>query len=78
MQRRMILGELQKITSHPTAAKHYEVVKMILQNINLDKVYRIWELVMQSGVVRKLNRHSHQLEFPGMFPAYGGASEGLS
>lgn len=54
MQRRVILGELQKITTHPTAAELYEMVQKISPIISLGTVYRNLELLVRSGVVRRL------------------------
>jgi len=53
-QRQVILEELRKLTSHPTAAKLCEIVRRRLPNISLGTVYRNLELLSQLGVIQKL------------------------
>ncbi len=53
-QRRVILAELRKVTSHPTADKVYQMVRRKLPNISLGTVYRNLEILSESGMIQKL------------------------
>ena len=53
-QRKAILEELQKVSSHPTAVGLYEIVRRRLPKISLGTVYRNLELLTQAGLVQKL------------------------
>ncbi len=54
-QRQVILEELQKLESHPSAAALYETVRGRLPNISLGTVYRNLELLAEMGMIRKLH-----------------------
>jgi Fur family ferric uptake transcriptional regulator len=64
-QRRVILEELQKLTSHPTASMLYTIVRQRLPKISLGTVYRNLELLAQSGVVKKLGHTTGEARFDG-------------
>ncbi|MGC8659306.1 MAG: Fur family transcriptional regulator, partial [Desulfomonilaceae bacterium] len=51
-QRRIILEELAKLKTHPTANEVYEVVRKRLPKISLGTVYRNLELLSESGSIR--------------------------
>ena len=53
-QRRVILEELRKLYSHPTADELYAVVRKRLPSISLGTVYRNLEILSESGMIRKL------------------------
>ena len=53
-QRQVILEELQKLQSHPTAVALYEIVRRRIAKISLGTVYRNLELLARTGVIRKL------------------------
>ena len=53
-QRRVILDELRKVTSHPTADAVYRMVRRRLPNISLGTVYRNLEILSESGMIQKL------------------------
>lgn len=53
-QRRVILEELRKVTSHPTADAVYGMVRKRLANISLGTVYRNLEILSKSGMIQKL------------------------
>ena len=53
-QRRVILEELRKLTSHPTAAGLYAIVRRRMPRISLGTVYRNLELMAEMGMIRKL------------------------
>jgi Fe2+ or Zn2+ uptake regulation protein len=64
-QRQVILEELQKLTSHPTAAGLYEIVRLRLPQISLGTVYRNLDLLAGLGKIKKLDLCGHQARFDG-------------
>lgn len=53
-QRKIILEELQKVYSHPTAEEIYEMVKPRLPRISLATIYRNLDALEEAGLVLKL------------------------
>lgn len=53
-QRKVILEELRKIHTHPSADEIYEVVRLRLPRISLGTVYRNLEVLSELGKVQKL------------------------
>lgn len=64
-QRRIILDELRKLTSHPTADELYEVVRQRLPRISLGTVYRNLDVLSENGEVLKLESAGSQKRFDG-------------
>ncbi|MEW5994187.1 MAG: transcriptional repressor [Candidatus Zixiibacteriota bacterium] len=64
-QRQVILEELRKLTSHPTAADLYEVVRKRLPKISLGTVYRNLELLAQNRTIQKLDMVGSEARFDG-------------
>ena len=64
-QRRVILEELRKVTSHPTAATLYEIVRRRLPKVSLGTVYRNLELLAEMGVIQKLDLGGSEARFDG-------------
>ena len=64
-QRQVILEELQKLTSHPTAIGIFEIVRGQLPKISLGTVYRNLELLTRTGLVRKLELGNSEARFDG-------------
>ncbi len=64
-QRQVVLEELRKLTSHPTAAELYEITRRRLPKISLGTVYRNLELLVQTGVIRKLETSGQEARFEG-------------
>lgn len=62
-QREVILEELLKVRTHPTADEIYRVVRKRLPNISLGTVYRNLEILSQTGVIRKLDLAGTQKRF---------------
>ncbi len=53
-QRKVILEELRKVNTHPSADEVYEMVRKRLPRISLGTVYRNLEILSESGVIQKL------------------------
>jgi Fe2+ or Zn2+ uptake regulation protein len=53
-QRRVILEELRKVNTHPSADEIYEMVRKRLPRISLGTVYRNLEVLSESGDIQKL------------------------
>jgi Fur family ferric uptake transcriptional regulator len=53
-QRRVILEELRKVNTHPSADEIYEIVRKRLPRISLGTVYRNLEILSDSGDIQKL------------------------
>ena len=64
-QRQVILEELQKVTSHPTASGVYEAVRRRLPKISLGTVYRNLELLGRAGIIQKLELGGGEARFDG-------------
>jgi len=64
-QRAMILEELQKTTSHPSAVELYERVRRRLPKISLGTVYRNLELLAAMGKIQKLDLAGGEARFDG-------------
>lgn len=62
-QRQIILEELGKVKSHPTANEVYDMVRKRLPRIGLGTVYRNLELMAESGVILKLEVGGTQKRF---------------
>jgi Fur family ferric uptake transcriptional regulator len=64
-QRQVILEELRKVKSHPTADEIYRKVRRRLPRISLGTVYRNLEVLSDSGSVSKLDLARRQRRFDG-------------
>jgi len=53
-QRKMILEELRKVCSHPSADEVYEMVRLRLPRISLGTVYRNLEILSEHEEIQKL------------------------
>jgi Fe2+ or Zn2+ uptake regulation protein len=62
-QRKIILEELQKLTSHPTADELYAIVRKQLPNISLGTVYRNLNQMTKDGIILKLGKAGQQKRF---------------
>ena len=52
--RKVILEELRKVNTHPSADELYEIVRRRLPRISLGTVYRNLEILSESGDIQKL------------------------
>ena len=64
-QRKVILEELRKLKSHPTADEVYEKVRKRIPRISLGTVYRNLETLSKSGIIGKLELGSTKKQFDG-------------
>jgi Fur family ferric uptake transcriptional regulator len=62
-QRQVILEELMKLTSHPTADELYHIVRRRLPTISLGTVYRNLDLLSKKNVIRKLDISGKRARF---------------
>jgi len=53
-QRKVILEELRKVNTHPSADELYEMVRKRLPRVSLGTVYRNLEILSESGNIQKL------------------------
>ncbi len=67
-QRRVILEELKKVTSHPTADELYRMVKKRLPRVSLGTIYRNLEILAESGLIQKI-------EVPGTTRRFDGTAD---
>ncbi len=65
LQRRIILEELRKLETHPTADELYELVRKRIPQISLGTVYRNLELLSEDGQILKLQQTGKQKRFDG-------------
>lgn len=64
-QRQIILEELQRVTSHPSADELYEMVRRRLPKISLGTVYRNLELLAEQGRIVRLDPAGGARRFDG-------------
>lgn len=62
-QRQIILEELSKVKTHPTASELYDMVRRRLPRIGLGTVYRNLELMAESGMILKIEVGGTQKRF---------------
>ncbi len=62
-QRQIILEELAKVKTHPTAGEVYDMVRKRLPRIGLGTVYRNLELMAENGMIAKLEVGGTQKRF---------------
>ena len=64
-QRRVILHELCQMTSHPTAAQLYALVRQRLPRISLGTIYRNLEVLHEDGLIHKMEFAGTETRFDG-------------
>lgn len=64
-QRQIILEELRKLDTHPSASDVYECVRQQLPRISLGTVYRNLETLVRNGMIRKVDNGGGQARFDG-------------
>ena len=65
VQRRIILEELNKLKTHPTADELYIIVRARLPQISLGTVYRNLDQLSAAGAIQKLEIAGKQKRFDG-------------
>jgi len=65
-QRKVILEELRKVKTHPTADEVYDMVRKIIPRVSLGTVYRNLEFLCSKGLAMKLGAPGAQKRFDGM------------
>ena len=65
-QRQIILEEIRKVNTHPTADEIYEKVRRRLPKISLGTVYRNLEILSACGLIQKIGPLSSQMRFDGI------------
>ena len=66
-QRQVILEELKKTTSHPTADELFQMVRRRMPRISLGTVYRNLEVLSENGIIQKLEWAGNQKRYDGNF-----------
>ncbi len=69
-QRQVILEELTKVDTHPTAAEVYELVRARLPQISLGTVYRNLEILSERGTIKKLDLGPGERHYDGHADAH--------
>ncbi|MDF1613921.1 Fur family transcriptional regulator [Desulfurivibrio dismutans] len=64
-QRQVLLDELCKVRTHPTADELYQMARKRLPRISLGTVYRNLELMAENGMIQKLAVGGTQKRFDG-------------
>jgi Fur family ferric uptake transcriptional regulator len=62
-QRQLVLEELRKVYSHPTAVGVYDLVRRRLPKISLGTIYRNLELLAQLGMIQKIQTAGAETRF---------------
>ena len=65
-QRQVILEELRKVNTHPSADEVYEMVRKRLPRISLGTVYRNLEILSASGEIQRLELGCNLKRFDGI------------
>jgi len=69
-QRQVILEEIKKTDTHPTADEVYQLVRERLPRISLGTVYRNLEILSENGLIRKLEWAGTQKRYDGELKAH--------
>jgi Fur family ferric uptake transcriptional regulator len=64
-QRQVILDEIRKVKTHPTADEVYELVRKRLPRISLGTVYRNLEILSARDLIQRIGPASQQMRFDG-------------
>lgn len=64
-QRKVLIEELKKLKTHPTADELYAIVRERLPQISLGTVYRNLELLSEKGEILKIELTGKQKRFDG-------------
>lgn len=62
-QRKVILEELSRLKTHPSADQLFELVRKKLPKVSLGTIYRNLEYLSEEGIIKKLDSGSGQKRF---------------
>jgi len=65
IRRDVILEELRKVRTHPTADEVYEMARRVMPRISLGTVYRNLEALSEQGVIQKLPTSGAPMRYDG-------------
>jgi Fur family ferric uptake transcriptional regulator len=65
-QRQVILDEIRKVNTHPTADEVYELVRKRLPRISLGTVYRNLDILSARGLIKRIGPAFQQMRFDGV------------
>lgn len=64
-QRTIILEELKKVTSHPSAEQLYQMVRRRVPNVSFGTIYRNLMILENSGLIQKLSYSNKPSRYDG-------------
>ncbi len=64
-QKTIILEELRRVCTHPTASEIYKLVKRRLPKISLATVYRNLECMVKNNLINKLRTRNKKVRYDG-------------
>lgn len=64
-QRQVIMEELRKVKTHPTAGELCQMVRRRLPRISLGTVYRNLDILSRAGLIQKLDVAGQEMRFDG-------------
>ena len=64
-QRKILLDEIRKLDTHPTADELYELVRRKIPNVSLGTVYRNLENFTRQGLINKIESSGDRKRFDG-------------
>ncbi len=64
-QRQVILEQLRRLTTHPTAGELYEIVRRQMPKISLGTIYRNLDLLHKKGEIQKLALGAREARYDG-------------
>lgn len=64
-QRQVIMEELRKVKTHPTAGELCQMVRERLPRISLGTVYRNLDILSRSGLIQKIDVAGQEMRFDG-------------
>ena len=70
-QREIIVEELKKVSTHPSADELYELVRRRLPHVSLGTVYRNLDLLSKNGLILKLSTAGGQARYDGNVERHG-------
>jgi len=63
--RKVILEEIKKVKTHPTAYELFNIVKKKLPRVSLGTIYRNLDVMSENGLITKIKTNDSQTHFDG-------------